>query len=154
MHLQYITPQNLDALLAQDPKAYLFAVARGVASVLPVPASPIENPGMHFDASHAEVAEKIIGTFNEARPLDFTKTLEAAKVFWLVRYATLHDAADDSIIEGLVVTPSIFDLFGATVYVPYEMRDYLAENFKAVLPTVGLCIKVSRKMHAAIVAGE
>lgn len=153
MHLQYITPLAVDALVAQDATAYCYAVARAVASVLPVPAAPVESASVFFDETHEEIAEKIVGTFNEARPLDFNKTLATAKSLWMVRYGTLHDAADDAIIEGLSVAPTLFDFFGATAFVSNEDRDYLVENHKEVLKTVGMCIKAARKMHAGFVAG-
>lgn len=154
MHLQFIAPSTVDAIVAQDATAYRFAVARAVASVLPVPASPVESANVFFKENHEEIAEKIVGTFNEARPLDFDQTMDAAKALWMVRYATVHDAADDAIIEGLMIKPSLLDFFGATPFLSVQQRDFLLENHQEVLKTMGQCIKAARKMHACFITGE
>ena len=60
MHLQYIAPATIDAIVSQDSTAYRFAVARAVASVLPVPAAPVESAAVYFKDIHFEMAEKII----------------------------------------------------------------------------------------------
>lgn len=151
MHLQYINPTTIDAIVSQDNVSYRFAVARAVASVLPVPAAPVESAAVYFCDIHTEMAEKIISTFNEAKPLDIDQALEEAKVFWMTRYGTVHDAADDYLIEGLTIKPTLLDLFSGTAFMPSSMRDYLCENYTKVLPTVGMCIKAARKMHAAFV---
>ena len=151
MHLQYIAPATIDAIVAQDNTAYRFAVARAVASVLPVPAAPMESAAVYFKDIHFEMAEKILATFNEAKPVNLDEALELTKMFWTVRYATVHDAADDALVEGLVVKPTLFDLVGATAFMTNDQRDYLCENYAAVLSTLGLCIKAARKMHAAYI---
>lgn len=149
MHLQYIPPITIDAIVAQDSKAYMYAVARATASVLPIPPSPVLNAQVYFNEYHLEMSQKIVACFNEAKPLSIDTAVSLAKMFWLIRYSTVHDAADDSLVEGLVVKPCLMDLFGATAFMSNEQRDYLLENHTKVLTTVGMCIKAARKMHTA-----
>lgn len=153
MHLQYIPEQTIQAIVAQDARAYLTAVARAVAGVLPIPATPVDNPQAYFRENHAEISEKMISTFNEARPLSSVEGAVAlAGVFWSFRYATVHGVADDCIIEGLSTKPCLLDFFSCTGFFPNELRDYLCDHVAEVLTSLGGCIKAARTMHAAYIS--
>lgn len=154
--LQHLTPETI-ALIADTPvlSHYQTAVALAIAYALPLPSAPVENAAVYFDSALASTTAKAVEFFNEARPVDYTSSLENVKAFWRARYAVAHGAAVEQIAVGPGLSCTALTLFGIAYNLPKALLDDVSNNAEQIQPVYArITADIARTDLIAFVASK
>ena len=115
--------------LARRNELVNYTVAWTLASELPLPSAPVEDPVIHFNNTSGLGLSSVISSINEVMIFDVREARELVRSFWMVRYNMLFPTTPDGL------TPT-FDFFCGVGHVgryfTKEQHQVLAENSTAV----------------------
>lgn len=144
MHLQYLTPQTQETLVRAPAQAYAQAVALAAAFAVVVPTAPVDDINTYAVGATEQALCRVVGIFNEVRPLDCEATMALALGLWKARYEVAHGLILEKVQEVSAASP--LDLFGIGFCVSFEASKALCDNAAAIMPVLGACIRAARQI--------
>lgn len=146
MHLQYLTPQTQEALLRAPKEAYSLAVAITAGFSMTIPTAIVDNVDQYLHGATEEAILRVVGVFNEARPVNIDETVAIAIQVWRSRYEVAHGLILETV--GACAANSPLDLFGIGFCLTPEVTKRMSDNAAAIMPVLGACIKAARQITA------
>lgn len=88
--------------LAQREAVTAMAAARRVAYGLALPVAPVGDACVYWQETLKKEAEVALSAINEQNVLDFDFALKAVELFWVARYAVLHEPESPEAMAAVV----------------------------------------------------
>lgn len=148
MQLKFITPQTQDSMMAVKRVSYMAAVAIAAGFSVPVPVSPVTNFDEYVKTATSTLISKVIGVFNEVRPVDINETIDFATRVYKARYEVAHGLMLEQ--TGAANFCGVLDLFGIGLCLTKENNEVLHENAPEIMLVLGAVIKAARQITTEI----
>ena len=144
MHLQYLSAATQERLVTAPAAAYVAAVAIAAGFSVTIPTAPVQDITAYAEGAVNQAVDKVVGIFNEVRPLDIDASVRFARQVYTARYEVAHGLMLEK--TGEANFGGVLDLFGIGLCVSAEFVQQLSDNSAAIMKVLPACITAARQI--------